>query len=225
MAPKGMASEDTAEAQPPAFECAIARDCLDRIGGTAWNIAARRRKHGRGPSLPPTCNCYEGTRDHARAFRSALPSSRSRSAKGRSIPPARPIRIWSAPGWPSVGRSARARARNRRFMRLRTTALPIFLVTVIPSRMDGSPSSRSWTSRTNPGMGARRPRLAARKSARRRMICSGAVAVRPTATCGRANGELPEPCGRPRWPTGRGSRDDACGQGCSAGKCASSVIP
>ena len=55
---------------------------------------------------------------------------------------------------------------KRRFMRLRTTAPPIFLVTVKPTRIRGSLSLRSRTNRTKPGVLARSPALAARKSAR-----------------------------------------------------------
>ena len=36
---------------------------------------------------------------------------------------------------PAAGKSSRASARKRRFIRLRTTALPIFLVTVKPTRI------------------------------------------------------------------------------------------
>ncbi len=90
-------------------------------------------------------------------LRSALRNSSRSSEKSRSTPPARPINIWSEPSNPPSGSSSRASARKRRFMRLRTTAPPIFLVTVMPMRMAGSPSSRARTSRTKPGMGARLP--------------------------------------------------------------------
>jgi hypothetical protein len=95
-------------------------------------------------------------------FRSAFSRSDLNCSNGRSIPPGRPIRTWSAPVIPASGRMARASSRNRRFIRLRTTAPPTFFETVMPSRIAGSPSSRGRTSRTNPGMGARRPAFAAR---------------------------------------------------------------
>ena len=65
---------------------------------------------------------------------------------------------------PCVGSAPRSNSRNRRFMRLRTTALPIFLVTVIPKRMPLPSFGR--VNSTNPARALRRPLLARRKSAR-----------------------------------------------------------
>ena len=43
---------------------------------------------------------------------------------------------WSEPGWPRDGMISRASSRKRRFMRLRTTAPPTFLLTVKPTRFE-----------------------------------------------------------------------------------------
>ncbi len=112
-----------------------------------------------------------------------------------------------------------ASARRRRFMRLRTTALPIFLVTVYPICIDGSPSARSRTSRTKPGIGARFPAFAARKSRRIRRV------VRLTASCGRDCGERESRCGHPESPSATGNRAGARAPDCSAERSASSFIP
>jgi hypothetical protein len=53
---------------------------------------------------------------------------------------------------------------------LRITAPPIFFVTVKPTRIAGSASRRSRTRRVKPGVDARRPLFAARKSARFRIV-------------------------------------------------------
>ena len=53
---------------------------------------------------------------------------------------------------PRAARTSRASARSRRLQRLRTTELPIFLVTVKPTRLAGSESPRGWTSSTKLGV-------------------------------------------------------------------------
>ena len=153
--------------------------------------------------------------------------------KSRSTPPARPIRTWSAPVTPCSGRRSRASARKRRFMRLRTTAPPIFFVTVMPSRFTGSPSARSRTNRTKPGMGARFARFAARKSALLLIVtkggswpepvCSGLL--RRSASCGHGHDGRAEWRGHRVWPCGRGNRGGGHARDCLAERCASSLIP
>jgi hypothetical protein len=136
----------------------------------------------------------------------------------RSIPLARPIITWSAPRTPSFGRISRASARKRRFMRLRITAFPIFLVTVMPSRIVKSASPRSRTSRTNPPFAVRLAELAARKSLR------ALILVRRKASCDRVNGGRGSLLVRLLLPSGRESRDAGRVLGCSAEKCASSLM-
>jgi len=220
MPAEGMAFQYATQGEPAAPEGPIARNRLDRIGRTGGSEPARRRQHRRRPALPETGKPDHGARDHCATLPSALPSSRLRSPKSRSIPPDRPIRIWSAPASPASVNASRASERKRRFMRLRMTALPIFLVTVTPSRMTGSPSSRGRTNRTKPGVAIRRPLFAARKSVRR-LIVSIREAVRPKASCGHARGARREPCGHRASPSGRGSHGDACARGGWAGRCAS----
>ena len=116
----------------------------------------------RRAELPAARDEDEEAGDHLRTFASALVRSVLSAEKSRSIPELRPISTWSAPAMPSMGRMSRASSRKRRFMRLRTTALPTFLETVMPIRIVASSSSRARTSSTNPGMGARLPALAAR---------------------------------------------------------------
>ena len=54
---------------------------------------------------------------------------------------------------PATGKASRSSARKRRFIRLRTTALPIFLVTVTPNRSPRPPFG--CASSTNPGRATR----------------------------------------------------------------------
>ncbi len=161
-----VAAEDTFERQPAALGGPIARQSGDRIGRAAGIVAAAWRQDFGRAQLPPPGDPDQQARGHPRSFSKARANSCRSSAKSRSIPPARPISTWSDPAMPPAGRNSRASARKRRFIRLRTTAPPIFLVTVKPMRLAGSPSARSRTSRTKPGAEARRPALAARKSAR-----------------------------------------------------------
>ncbi len=120
--------------------------------------------------LPALRDQDEQLGDHGCVFSKALVRSWRRSENSRSIPPDRPIITWSQPPCPPMGRISRATARKRRFMRLRTTAPPIFFVMVKPTRMAGSASFRSRTSRMKPGVDARFPAFAARKSARFVMV-------------------------------------------------------
>ena len=116
----------------------IARKRGDRIGRAARLVAAARRQ---APATGPICqprgdagsaaarssarpwparlarSCAQAARNRARCRRSGRSGHGRRRRCRRS------------------GRISRASARKRRFMRLRTTALPIFLVTVKPTRM------------------------------------------------------------------------------------------
>jgi len=176
---------------------------------------------------------------HRCTFANAFAISARNNANERSTPSRRPIRTWSAPAMPRSGRASRESARRRRFMRFRMTALPTFLLTVNPTRIVGSSSRRSRASKTNPGIGARLPAFAARKSARRvsvtrsrtfpscksRGVWSTPCLLRPTAWRGPVHGDCGSRRDRPLSPSGRETRGDVRGRGCSAEKCASLVMP
>jgi len=169
----GMASADALDCEPASAKRAIARQCGDRIGRAARLIAAAWRNDFGRAKLPRTAQADEQPSDHFATRPSAPARSLRRSEKSRSIPPTRPIITWSDPANPLAGITSRASSRKRRFIRFRTTALPTFFVTVNPTRFWGSPSSRSRTRSTNPGVAARRPAFAARKSERFRITASG----------------------------------------------------
>ena len=96
------------------------------------------------------------------ADRSAGPRSLARvSPRGRSAPGRHP----TPDAHPATNRAASFR---RRRVRLRITALPIFLVTVKPSRA-GSLSPRDSTCSTTPVAAALRPLAAARRNSARRV--------------------------------------------------------
>ena len=106
------------------------------------------------------------------ADRPAGPRSPARaSPHGRSAPDRRPI---------PCARPARACAASfrRRRVRLRITALPIFFVTVKPSRA-GPWSSRGSACNTTPGIGALRPLAAARRNSARRVRRPGGAKLDP----------------------------------------------
>ena len=121
----------------------------------------------------------------------------------------------------ALGRKiSRASARKRRFMRLRTTAPPIFLVTVKPTRIAGSPSSRSRTSRTKPGVGARLPRIGGKEIGALADAWLGAELLAAARAA-----RVEHLAAARRSPCGAGTRAGARGRDCSAGKCASSLMP
>ena len=128
---------------------------------------------------------------------------------------------------------SRSKARNRRFMRLRTTALPIRLVTVMPKRNPAPSLPRA--SKTKPGLETLMPRLAARNSARW-VNTRGANApagcgrasgparspFRQKASCDRVRGARAAHCGHQPSRCANGNHGGACGRAGWAGKCASS---
>src|SRR6185437_8224645 len=137
---------------------------------------------------------------------------------------------------PKRGSVEAAAARNRRFARLRSTAPPTFRLAVNPTRATPALAKAvgvAQVSKVRPGRALRRPFCARRESARGCMDvrailaeASGLAAVsawpvRPKASCG------PEPAAvraldGPFWsPCVCGNRGAACGQVCSADRCAS----
>lgn len=128
-------------------------------------------------------------------------------------------------------------------MRFRTTALPIFFVTVIPSRAaPGSPPAAD--SNRKPGKEPPRQWRKRKKSAlffKERtgsLACGcGAVAVsakpscarraglKRTASCGPWRGVLRVPLRHPWWPCAHGSRGGVCGRAGLADTVFSSVCP
>lgn len=181
-------------------------------------VPARRGQNGRRPPLPAPCKKNQQSGDHFRTLARACVNSALNAANSRSTPPARPIRTWSAPARPCGPITARANARKRRFIRLRTTALPIFFVTVIPSLIAGFPSFRLRTKSTKPGVATRLAALAARKSDR------FLIEIRRKASCDRGHGAHESPRVRRLSPSGRGNRGGVREPGCSAEKCASSLM-
>src|SRR6185369_5556788 len=162
----GMAAADALQGHPAPARGSIAFNRGDRIGRAARLVAAARWKDLRRSLLPALGDQDHQPGDHLRSPSRAFASSERIWPKSRSMPLARPIITWSEPAKPFVGTISRARARKRRFMRLRMTAPPILRVTVKPTRIAGSASCRSRTRRMKPGVVARLPALAARKSAR-----------------------------------------------------------
>ncbi len=77
-------------------------------------------------------------------------------------------------------------------MRLRSTAFPVFFVTVKPKRGPVAAAAEGSAWRTNPGRVTFRPRATARNSLRRLSrpgrAGAGFVAFRRSASCGRAHG-------------------------------------
>ncbi len=94
---------------------------------------------------------------------------------------------------PSTGRSRnsrRAASFKRRRVRLRTTALPTFLVTVKPMRA-GPGSGRIMACKTRPGSAALRPSLATSRKSVRRFKRSGAGTQAPWPVGGPAPDPAP----------------------------------
>lgn len=201
-------------------------------------FAGRRFVEGLVASDPP---CERGfvTASTARR-RSATSVSKGAYRAGR-----RAIRTTSAAtaGSPSAARSTAPR--RRRLMRFRSVAWPTRFVIVKPRCRPSSaaPGEDSDASRKRPcavirSVWKRRPPAAARKSERRvsRPIVDTAGPIlrlaanairyapclrrdeplRPTASCGRGRAGRQSPCGRPRSPSVRESRDGVCGRACSA---------
>src|SRR5262249_41240086 len=86
-------------------------------------------------------------------------------AKGRDRPARRPISTYSWPGERPVAAVSLTISLSRRRTRLRSTAVPIFLDTVKPTRT-GPPSSRLRACNTKAAVGTLAAVAAARKSAR-----------------------------------------------------------
>src|SRR5688500_18468824 len=102
LAAPGMAAADAFEGHPAPPGGAIALDCGDRIGRTAWLVAAAWRKDLGRAQLPAPRDPNHQPRDHGlRSFCSAASSSDRSEVKSRSIPPERPINTWSDPAIPA----------------------------------------------------------------------------------------------------------------------------
>ena len=119
-------------------------------------------------------------------------------------------------------------------MRLRTTALPTFLVTVKPTRA-ASLSPRSSTSSRKSRPRRFSPRRTARNSARLRSLAGAGCgacrfpatespSLRRRAACGRDCGERRRRRGHPWWPCGHGNHAGACGRVWTADRYASFVL-
>jgi hypothetical protein len=171
------------------------------------------------------------------ALRRARLKSSRRSRKSRPRVASRPISTRSTPDTGCRASSRRAASFSRRRVRLRTTALPTFLVTVKPIRA-GPGSGWSSACSTSPWVATFLPFAATRKNSARRFRRAGegrmwdtrgAADGRPSvlrrrAACGPWRGGSPPPGGRRRWPSGNGTRGGACGQASTVDRCASRLL-
>jgi hypothetical protein len=159
----------------------------------------------------------------------------SRSARKSLFPvPVLPISTRSSPAKGTSASSSRAASRSLRLARFRTTALPIFFVTVKPMRT-GPSSARGRACRTNPWVAALRPFAATRKNSARRLRRVGELCdldtrwpdverppmLRRRAAYGPWHADWPRPGGRRPWPCGSETRAGACGQASTVDRCAS----
>lgn len=114
-------------------------------------------------------------------------------------------------------------------MRLRTTAFPVFLVTVKPKRGGPSAESRSIACSSRAGRPALRPLATARYCGRERRRSKAllrdrgapSASLRPRAACAHARGGRRLRSDHRGWPSEPGSHGDASGRSCWADTCAS----
>lgn len=131
-------------------------------------------------------------------------------------------------------------------MRLRSTALPTFLLTVKPNLAPSTgalplSSPRRLASRTNSDVAKRAPLRIRKNSGRRLRVAIRAVGgrgiwtcavamhpsvagLKPTGACGPLHAGAPAPCGRQPFPCACGSHGAACERPCSADKYASRLV-
>ncbi len=131
-------------------------------------------------------------------------------------------------------------------MRLRSTALPTFLLTVKPNLAPSTgalplSSPRRLASSTNSDVAKRAPLRIRKNSGRRLRVAIRAVGgrgiwtcavamhpsvagLKPTDACGPLRAGAPEPCGRQPFPCACGSHGAACERPCSADKYASRLV-
>src|ERR1700722_2246696 len=180
-----IAAQDSPRRECATAHCAMSPQCVNRVIATMWPEPAIGANQG--PYRPligadgadRRLSRQTGSLGHVTKPRASAPAMRSarrmssrRTGKARARVPSRPISTRSTPTrlTPGSGKAAssrRAASFKRRLVRLRTTALPIFLVTVTPI-LAGAWSFRVRICSTNPWVAALRPFAAtSRKSERR----------------------------------------------------------
>jgi hypothetical protein len=222
------------------FDSAVHAKRLDRVFATAWPEPAMcANERTNGPLIGPDRTDADGrSRCH---IRPTLSSARIMSAcstlKSRYRVLSRPMSTISAFRTAVCCSASRTASLRRRRVRLRTTALPTFFVTVKPRR-SGPWSSRTSAWRTTPPTATFLPFAAARKNSARRVRRFGLRALRDgegqsigagvragmegtpavrsafrrTGACGPWRGARPALYGRLQFPCGRGNHAGACGR-------------
>ena len=123
--------------------------CNSARSGSGRRSAAGASTGRRAPRRPPTCAAGVTARP---SWPARAADRRCSAAKSRARVASRPISTRSAPATGCSRSTSRAASFRRRRVRLRTTALPTFFVTVKPSRA-GAVSSRFSACSTSPGIG------------------------------------------------------------------------
>lgn len=116
-------------------------------------------------------------------------------------------------------------------MRLRLTALPVFLLAVRPNLIgvEAASSAMRWRAcKTSPRRTCLSALAAAKKSRRTRKVDSAGpdifiMRLRQTGFCGHVRDDAPEPDGRLLWPCANGNHGGVCAPDCSVGKSFSPV--
>lgn len=208
-----MATQDAPGTHPAPSKEAVRLNRFEGVGRARRMESAGGRCHGRDVPLIETDDCNgHGPQRRVRIAARPAPTSWRIASKPAFAAELRAMNTTSTP-WTSP-RSRRTDSRIQRFTRLRTTALPTFLLTVRPNR--GS-AELAVQITTRVGVTKRLPLLCTRrKSARRRMrsargrhssslSASWSVSSRSGA-CAPCDGDEPERRGRRRSSCGSGSR-------------------
>ena len=179
-----VAAQDAPRREAAAAQRAVTADRLDRVVAAAWEEPAVGADHRADRPLIGPHRADRDVRGGGHATPALASARRRSSCSVREVPPARRRRGRSARGRRPIpcARPARACAASfrRRRVRLRITALPIFFVTVKPSRA-GPWSSRGSACSTTPGIGALRPLAAARRNSARRVRRPGGAKLGPSS--------------------------------------------
>lgn len=178
--PPGIAAQHPPRRQHRTTQRAMATQGADRIMAAARLEPASRRQdrpqhqlvaaHQRRKSVSRDHGALSAPEPETPSLAKARRKSSISRVNFRPRVLSRPTRTRSAPTAGVSASNSRAASRSRRRVRLRTTALPTFFVTVKPSRT-GASSSRNMACKTRPGDGAFRPLDATLKNSARRVRC------------------------------------------------------